>query len=256
MNNTKTKTLKSTNSLLYTPNTKHLKTSIILTCVLIVSTILGIIFDCISGVGIVAFLYFTVQSNIWIMIISIIYMIYQIKFFKNGLINIPNWIYNFKFMATVAISLTFLIFTFVLAPLIIKDGRIDELFSINNFCLHEVTPILSIINFSLFDSNYKFKKNTKFLGLILPIYYFIFSILLKVFSGKPYFISANNTYSKFPYFFLDYETFGWFTLNKGIKHLGVFYWIIFISLLILGIGFILLKLQKFNHNKYYSKQKI
>jgi len=256
MNKNSIKNKRISESLLYSPNTKHLKVSIILTCVLIVSTILGIIFDCISGVGIVAFFYFTVQSNIWIMVVSIIYMVYQIKFLKHGIFNPPSWICNFKFMSTVAITLTFLIFTFVLAPLIIKDGRIDELFSINNFCLHEVTPILAIINFCLFDSNYKFKKNTKFLGLILPIYYFIFSILLKVFSGKPYFISANNTYSKFPYFFLDYETFGWFTLNKGINHLGIFYWIIFISLLILGIGFILLKLQKFNHNKYYSKQKI
>jgi len=66
MNKNSIKNKRISESLLYSPNTKHLKVSIILTCVLIVSTILGIIFDCISGVGIVAFFYFTVQSNIWI----------------------------------------------------------------------------------------------------------------------------------------------------------------------------------------------
>ena len=231
---------------------KHIVASIILNIALIISTILGIIFDVFTALGPVCFLYFTVISNILIMIISIVFLIYQIKYLKNNEYKVPSWLFPLKFIFTVAITVTFIIYTFILAPVILAYDNFVKVFSVNNFCLHIITPIIAIINFCLIDSHFCFKKHIKYLGLILPICYFIFSLLLASISNKAYFIDANNTYSQFPYFFLNYHKFGWFTLNKGIEHIGVFYWLVFVALLILGIGFILLKLQNHNHKKYYS----
>lgn len=231
---------------------KHIVASIILNIALIISTVIGIIFDVFTALGPVCFLYFTVISNILIMAISIIYLIYQIKYLKTNEYKVPSWLFPLKFIFTVAITVTFIIYTFILAPVILAYDSFVKVFSVNNFCLHIITPVIAIINFCLIDSHYCLKKHTNYLGLILPVCYFIFSLLLASISNKAYFIDANNTYSQFPYFFLNYHKFGWFTLNKGIENIGVFYWIIFVTLLILGIGFILLKLQNRNYKKYYS----
>ena len=56
-------------------------------------------------------LYYTVQSNIFIILISLIFLIYKILKRK-----IPNWLTIAKFICTVGITVTFLVFTFMLVP--------------------------------------------------------------------------------------------------------------------------------------------
>lgn len=76
----------------------------------------------------------------------------------------------------------------------------------------------------------------------MPLYYLFFSFILAFANPDGIFKNFDGTASRFPYFFLDYEVNGWFTLNKGFFGLGTFYWIIIISIIVILISKLFLNL--------------
>ena len=192
---------------------------------LIIVGILGIIFTALSsdfmGGGSV-FFFFTVQSNIFIILMAFLFLGHEIislftkKYFVNQIM------LHIKFVATVAITVTFLVFFTMLAPLM----GMDYLLSFNNFSLHAIVPILAIIDYVIYDVDIKLTYKKSLISTIAPICYVIF-----VYIGVPF----KLQYSKdlyFPYFFLDYEKNGFF-FEKGF---GIILWIIILLAGIIGLG--------------------
>ena len=70
-----------------------------------------------------------------------------------------------KYVATVAITVTFLVFFTMLAPLM----GVDYLLSFNNFSLHAIVPILAIVDLILFDTDIKITYTNSLLATIAPI---------------------------------------------------------------------------------------
>lgn len=180
-------------------------------------------------------LYYTNQSNVWIGVICAVFVLFDlILLIKNEYIEKPNWLYILKFIFTIAITLTGLVFNFVLYPQSIITNTPFPYFSPNNFTVHVIVPILSIASFIIFDYKFKTSKLTFLYPLLTPIYYFCFVMIM----------AANNVYfttdSNFPYFFLDYKTLGWFSFDNGI---GVVYWIIIVMVIValLSLLFIFIK---------------
>ena len=133
-------------------------------------------------------------------------------------------LYYFKFVATIAITITFLVFFKMLAPLM----GMDYLLSFNNFSLHAIVPILAVVDFFLFDTGINLDYPKPLIGGAMPLYYVIF-----VYVGVP----LNFRYGpdlKFPYFFLDYEKNGFF-FEKGF---GAVMWIIVMLIGIFAICFL------------------
>lgn len=182
-------------------------------------------------------LYFTIQSNLWIAGISIVFLGFDLA--GKGERKIPNWLYALKFMFTASILLTFVVFSLLLIPLVPPS----YLTSPSNLLLHNLTPLLAVADFLLCDFPYKSKARHAWLGLVMPLLYLAFTLLLSFngvrFGGKVV-----------PYFFLDYETLGWFSVSD--KGFGVVYWVFILSALLLGMSAGLLKLKDWRHQRTVS----
>jgi hypothetical protein len=184
------------------------------------------------------FLYYTIQSNIEIGIICLVSLLFI--FSKK---EIPSIVYTLKFIFTVAITLTGLVFNFILYPASIFSTHPLNPLSTANFFTHIFVPILSLIDFFAFDYKLKITKKTFLLGLITPLIYFIFVM----FCTKVGIRFNGNLFV--PYFFLDYKANSWFQLGDG--KIGVFYWVIIQILIVLLISSVLLFFMKKRKNKNF-----
>lgn len=187
--------------------------------------ILGIIFTAQSSAfmgGGSVFFFFTVQSNIFIIAISLIFLVNEIVVLvtNEGFIN--QTLRHIKYVATVAITVTFLVFFTMLAPLM----GVDYLLSFNNFSLHAIVPILAIIDFIIFDTDINLTYPNSLLATIAPISYVLFVYIGACFKLQ----YGENLY--YPYFFLDFETNG-FLFEKGF---GIIPWITILLIGICGLG--------------------
>ncbi len=126
------------------------------------------------------FKFFTVDSNIFMGIIALVFVILQIK--KQ---EITKNMYRLKLMSTSSVSLTFIIVFTYLGP-ISKDG-IKSMLQNSNMFFHLIIPVLSIINFITFERTDKLKLKDTLYGTIPTIIYAIFymtNLLLHVENGK------------------------------------------------------------------------
>ena len=185
----------------------------------------------------VTFLFFTVQSNITIILIELVYAVDALlqllskKSFSNNILLIIKYIF------TVAITITFLVFTTMLIPSL----SLDYLFSFRNYSLHFIVPILAVVDFFIFNSDIKLTKASCLWGTAMPIYYVIF-FLINIPLGTRY---LYGDYA--PYFFLNYENLTWFSFtNKGP---GVFYWILILTVAIIGLCYVFYFFMKLRQKK-------
>lgn len=185
-------------------------------------------------------LYYTIQSNLWIGFTCLATAILGFIQIRNKSLRIPSWLYVVKYVFTVAITLTMIVFWLLIAPTLHMPSY---LLSLSNLFSHTLTPILALVSFFVFDSrdNFLSKKSSVF-SLATPIYYFVFFLLVSS-TGVMFGLYRS------PYFFLDFYEFGWFGFNVyseayGFASFGIFYWIILILLLIFLLGFGLMSLNR------------
>lgn len=210
-------------------NNKNTIASFIVKIALIVGVIIGVIAS-LNQEGFFNpkhFLYYTIQSNLEIGIICLFVIIFTLTKSKE----VPNIVYTIKFIFTVAITLTGLVFNFILYPQSLSANYNINPFSLSNFFTHTFVPIVSLIDFFAFDYKLKITNKTFLLGLITPLLYFFFVMICTVVGIT---FSGNRLV---PYFFLDYKENTWFQLGNG--KIGVFYWVIIQSIIVLLISFVL-----------------
>ena len=120
------------------------------------------------------FKYFTVDSNLLMGIVSIIFIFYNYLLLKKRIDSIPTFIYILKLSATVGVVLTFLTTTIYLAPF--SEFDFLEFYKNSNLFFHLLVPILSFITFVFFEKTNKIKLKQTFYGLIPMLIYAIFYI--------------------------------------------------------------------------------
>ncbi len=166
--------------------------------ILIVGGIYGIILNILYNESLLQSLsYYTIQSNIFIVVVMIIYLFRK---------KIPSkWLLIVKHSATIGIMLTFLVYHLVLSPVIKITGEYDVPF-INDFLVHTFVPLLAVIDLLLFDikGNLNYKDSLWFLSL--PVFYFIYAQIY-AFSGGIF--QFETTTSRYAYFFLNVDKIGW-----------------------------------------------
>ena len=199
---------------------------ILIKVALVIAGVLGIVLTAQStdfmGGGSV-FFFFTVQSNIFIMLMALIFLVNEVAvlIIKKSFIN--QVLLHIKYTATVAITITFLVFFTMLAPLM----GVDYLLSFKNYSLHAIVPILAIVDFFLFDKDIQLTYKSSLLATIPPVCYVVF-VYVGAFFKIQY---AKNLY--YPYFFLNIDTNGFF-FEKGT--MGIIPWIIILLGFIIGLG--------------------
>ena len=205
--------------------------SLILELLTAVCMVVGITLTSQMGGGFMAggtaFLYFTVQSNLWIgAVCALFFALNTAALFKPSFA-IPRALHLVKFVFTVSITLTGIVFCCVLAPTMPGSFR-----SAANVLTHVVVPAAAIAD--LFVGTPVSLRYRHFAwALIPPIYYLFFSAIGYVCGWD--FGGGNN----YPYFFLNWDSpAGAFGFADGMYFMGSFYWVIvmiaFISALSAG----------------------
>ncbi len=204
----------------------------ILKIAVVISVIIGVIFSSIASAevfmsGRTIFMYFTIQSNILIGIICLIGLIFLIKGHKSG----DGW-FLFKFIGTVAITLTGVVFCFILAPTLA-----DKAWTIQNILTHVVVPLGAIADFFVMGKEVRIKKRSVFLVMIPPIAYAIYAIT--GFINGWQFGQGRN----YPYFFLNWDSpAGAFGFSDELPFMGCCWWILVILIILLGVGYLYLRI--------------
>lgn len=161
---------------------KKIKVSLILNIIIVLLVILATIFmftgfkfmpggSLLEVSKVEMFKFYTVDSNILMGIVSLIFIIYEKKLLKNKIKKIPKKVYIIKLIATSGISLTFITTSFFLAP----SYGFYAMFNNNNLLFHLVVPVLSIITYIFFEK-YDNKYKYAILGIIPMFLYSIFYI--------------------------------------------------------------------------------
>lgn len=194
--------------------------------------------------GIKGLMYFTNKSNIWIGVVCLIGMILMIMEDVKQKDILKPWMYVVKLVFTVSITLTGMVYCFLLAPTMTTNP-----WSITSVLTHVVVPLTSIIDFLIYDCHkMTFKYNYSLYALLPPLYYLGFSSLGFILNWD--FGMGEN----YPYFFLDWGApVGVFGISKELPHyIGTFYWLILLLIIVLGMSnlyiFVSKKIKKVGKN--------
>ncbi|MEG1240744.1 MAG: hypothetical protein RSD46_05325 [Oscillospiraceae bacterium] len=183
----------------------------------LITIIIGItgMIDVIAGGGVEPFslrrlLYFTMQSNLAIMLLTVVFLCLHLRQLVTGRGSIPPSLLLLKYIFVVAIAVTLLAYWIIIAP----NMRPMYVFTYASFSVHLFVPLLAIAEFYLWDYEVNLSRKKWLLGLLPMLCYLAFAMIASV-SGVKF--SAGY---HVPYVFLDYKKLTWFSLEHG---LGVFY---------------------------------
>ena len=175
--------------------------------------------------GSTVFMFFTVQSNILIGIICLFGAVLLLAKKQPG----AAW-YVFKYVATIAITLTGVVFCFVLAPTLA-----DKAWNIQNILTHVISPVCAIIDFFVTGIDAKIKKTAVVYVIIPPILYAIYAGIGYVQNWQ--FAPGYN----YPYFFLNWGSpAGAFGFSKELPYMGCAWWILALLVFLMFVGLIFL----------------
>lgn len=113
------------------------------------------------------FKFFTVDSNLFMGIIALLFIIKNKSITKN--------MYRLKLMSTTSVTITLLVVLAYLAP--ISEDGLKSMLQNSNMFFHLIIPVLSIINFTIFEKTEKLKMKDTLYGLIPTMIYALFYIL-------------------------------------------------------------------------------
>ena len=168
------------------------------------------------------FMFFTIQSNIAIAIICAVGFCLLLKDAKIGKI----W-YTIKFIGTVSITLTGVVFAFVLAP---NFGA--GAWNIQNTLTHLVVPVAAIADFFMISGIVRIKKINALYVIIPPILYAIYAGIGYVNDWQ--FMEGIN----YPYFFLNWGSkAGAFGFSDELPFMGSAWWILVLLIFLILVGF-------------------
>lgn len=178
-------------------NNKIIKISLVLNILIFILTVLSLVimftgFKFMHGNDLVLqtskigmFKFFTVDSNLFMGIIALIFSIKEIKLLKGNTKEISTFYYILKLIATTSVALTFVVVFAYLGP-IAKYGILSLLMNSNLF-LHLIIPLLSIFTFIFFEKTDTIKIKHIFYSIVPTILYGIYyvtNILIHMSDGK------------------------------------------------------------------------
>lgn len=211
-----------------------------LKCLTAISSLGGLILSFLTSknegykVGLARLTYFTGQSNLWIGTATLFLIVAQL-FLPNAK-KLTSILYVFKYIFTVSIAITAIVFFCFLAPFATPRYHV---WSYSSILTHLFAPLFAIFDFFLDDYHYNFSLRQKLYTIIPPSAYVTFSLLLSLFK-----VDFGRGVS-YPYFFLNYfAPWGLFAIiNRPPYILGTFYWLIILPSMVIMVGFLFAKLK-------------
>ncbi|MBQ3418117.1 MAG: Pr6Pr family membrane protein [Ruminococcus sp.] len=204
--------------------------SVILKCIVILAASVGTFLSAISGMGGFmsgsrVFMYFTIQSNIAVALVSAAGLVLMLR----GKEISGVW-YVLDYVGAVSITMTCSVFTFVLAPTL---G--DLAWTVYNVLTHLIVPIAFIVDFFIIAVYGDIKKTHLPLVLIPPLAYGIYAEIA-YFAGWE-FLKGQ----KYPYFFLNWDSpAGAFGFCEELPFMGCVWWITALGIVFILVGIVYL----------------
>ena len=206
--------------------------SCVLECVVILSAVVGTVMSALAGGrsfmgGRTVFMYFTIQSNI---AIAVVCAAGAVLLLKNRRIGAP-W-YAVKYVMTVAITLTGVVFCFILAPTMGKAA-----WNMQNILTHVIAPLGAVADFFVSGVCGSLRKRSIFLVTLPPLAYVIYAGVGYV-RGWQFARGIN-----YPYFFLNWGSpAGALGFTRELPYMGCVWWILALLLFLLAIGWLYLRI--------------
>ena len=200
--------------------------SIILKLITVISAVTGTFISAYAGRasfmgGSRVFMYFTIQSNILIALICAVGVLLLLGRKKTG----RAW-YVIKFVGTVSITLTGVVFAVLLAPLLGADA-----WNIQNTLTHLVVPVAAVADMFAVTGSGMLKRKDVVYVIIPPLLYAIYAGIGYA-KGWEFASGAN-----YPYFFLNWGSpAGAFGFSNELPFLGTVWWILLLLLFLTGVG--------------------
>lgn len=206
--------------------------SYLLKCIVIVSAVYGTVMSARAGNrsfmgGSRVFMYFTIQSNLAAALICLIdgMLMAGKKPVREGWSVVV-------FMGAVSITLTGIVFSFVLAP---TFG--PAIWSLPNVLTHVVVPAAMVADFLVTGIRRPLGKRAVLYGLLPPLAYAVYAGIGYV-QGWEF---ANGIH--YPYFFLNWGSpAGAFGFSRELPLMGCVWWILAILVFLLFVGWLYLTL--------------
>ena len=149
-------------------------------CVGVTMNLVTIFDENFDHMGIRTFCMFTVDSNILAGLTLLLCIPYTVDGLRTGYYHLPDWIVVLLHISVTAVSLTFLVSLFILAP--VKGFVL--IFTGSRFFLHGICPILSIVTFCFFIKSHLIRLGESFLALIPVFIYAVVYLVMVVFIGE------------------------------------------------------------------------
>ncbi len=204
--------------------------SLILKLAVVIAAAAGVTLSAVSSGdtfmgGRVVFMYFTIQSNIAIALVSL-----TGAFLLIGGKPVGGAWYVIKYVATVSITLTGAVFTFVLAPTL---G--DFAWKLQNVLTHVAVPLAAIVDFFVTGPYGNVRKRSVIFVTLPPLAYAVYAGIGYV-AGWEFSLGKN-----YPYFFLNWGSpAGAFGFTKELPFMGCVWWILALLILLIAVGLVYL----------------
>ena len=201
--------------------------SLVLKCIVLIAAAIGILLSAGAGSrsfmgGNRVFMYFTIQSNI---LIALICAVGAALLFSGQPIK-SLW-YTLKFVGTVSITLTGVVFCLVLAPTLGANA-----WRIHNVLTHVVVPVAAIADFFVTGRYGSIRKSSVLFVTLPPLAYALYAGIAYA-AGWEFSGGVN-----YPYFFLNWGSpAGAFGFTDGLPFMGCGWWILAILVLLLAVGY-------------------
>lgn len=203
------------------------KISIVLKAIVTLSASIGTFLSYYAGRksfmgGSRVFMFFTTQSNIAIAIICAVGLALMLSGKP-----INKVLHVIKYVGTVAITLTGVVFVVLLAPALGVQA-----WNIQNVLTHVVVPLAAIADFFVASAGAGIKRINVIYVLIPPIMYAIYAGIGYVKGWQ--FVEGYN----YPYFFLNWGSpAGAFGFTNELPFMGCAWWILLLLVFLLVMGF-------------------
>ncbi|MBM7643771.1 Pr6Pr family membrane protein [Streptococcus loxodontisalivarius] len=171
-------------------------------------------------------LYYTVLSNI-LVFSFMLYLVYFER--KNGPINAFTGLLRTKAGVTMAITITHVIYHFMLAPLV----EPQEFWNVRNFLVHYIVPIAMILDTLFLDKKAVYRWFDPLLWTSVPLIYFGFALLNGMVIKLPI---PGAVDSPFAYFFINVYKYGWANVLTNTLVISIAY---------ILVGYLLFLLKRF-----------
>ena len=170
--------------------------------------------------------YYTLLSNVFCVIYYMCAIAYALK-------KSDTFMPQLKGTLVMCITVTGMVYHFLLSSIFSMQGTK----AISNIILHYSVPIMTLLDWLLFDKKGVYKKYSPFIWIIAPYVYLSYVLIVQQFG-----ITFNG--SKFPYPFLDVDKLGYEQVVLTVIGLTVFF---------LVLGFIIYAIDHLMGKKKSSK---